>query len=436
MNPVLPVVAGLLVWLAAMPGGANKTAAETHSPPRTIDATGTEDVTDELEGFIEDVPDGGVISLPSKARYRIERTLTVRERHDLTIDGNGTTLFAATEGDRNRSHVRIDGGSDLTLRDLIVDGANPEAGLGDDAYREDREAQHGFDLAGAVRVELDSVAVTDVYGDSVYIGQNVDGVWSSQVWIHVSLFTRTGRQGTSVTAGRDVVIERNVYSQTRRATIDLEPNLPTQGASNVHVLDNRVGRGRLLFVAAHGNGPVDHIVIADNELRGRSLTISVTPPGTERRSSFYVVGNVSDTRADRTPMTFVRIDGVVVRNNDQPLVSQRAKEGEVGVQVTSVCSLDVRANDFGTGTVACQRGSPCGDAPDPQAPAPPAIPARDQPAPARPPPRRRPPGPQPPRRKRRTIAPQTTTATTRTKPTASTGCSSFPSSSGGPPSVR
>jgi len=356
--------------------------AERYTPPESIDATGAVDVTEELERFIAGVPDGSVIELPREARYRIESTLTITARHHLTIDGNRAALFATSEGDRNRAHVRIDGGSDLLLRELIVVGSNPDAGLGDDAYREEREAQHGFELAGTTRVELDAVAVTDVYGDAVYIGPGSDGTWSAQVWVHDSIVARTGRQGISVTAGRDVVIERNHLVETRRATIDLEPNLPPQGARNIHILDNTIGPGRLLFVAAHGNGPVDDVVIANNELRGRSLTISVTPPVGSRRTNFYVIGNTSNKPADRSPLRFVRIDGVVVRDNNQHLVPRRAEEGEVGVKATEVCSLEVAANDFGPETVALlQGGSRCGAPPDSRTPAPPAIPARDNSAP-------------------------------------------------------
>lgn len=90
-------------------------------------------------------------------------------------------------------------------------------------------------------------------------------------------------------------------TDARRATIDLEPNSPSWGAQNVHILDNEVGPGRLLFVAAAGRGPVAQVVVARNRLRGHILNMSVQPPGTDRRSGFYVVDNMSDTPASRSP---------------------------------------------------------------------------------------------------------------------------------------
>lgn len=82
------------------------------------------------------------------------------------------------------------------------------------------------------------------------------------------------------------MIERNTITDARRATIDLEPNSPSWGAQNIHIVDNQIGPGRLLFVAAHGLGPVDQIVVAGKELRGHVLSMSVQPPGADRRSGF------------------------------------------------------------------------------------------------------------------------------------------------------
>ena len=61
------------------------------------------------------------------------------------------------------------------------------------------------------------------------------------------------------------------------------------------ILDNTVGKGRLLFVASHGQGPVDNIVISGNHLQGHTLTIDAVPPEGRRRSNWIITNNVSDT---------------------------------------------------------------------------------------------------------------------------------------------
>ncbi|MEO5837387.1 MAG: hypothetical protein ABIQ73_15685 [Acidimicrobiales bacterium] len=139
--------------------------------PSTIDSTGAADVTDKLLAFIAGVPDGSTISFPANARYRIEGSLIIEGRRDLTFEGNNAEFFATTEADRNRRHWWIRNSDGITIRDIAVRGANPNAGVGDAAYRSDREAQQGFDFAGTSNTLVERVTVTDVYGDFVYFDQ-------------------------------------------------------------------------------------------------------------------------------------------------------------------------------------------------------------------------------------------------------------------------
>src|SRR4051794_30833598 len=64
-------------------------AGAIYAIPVLIDGTGTTDVTSQLQSFLNGVPDGSTIELPAGGRYRVEGTLTLQDRHDLTIEGNG-----------------------------------------------------------------------------------------------------------------------------------------------------------------------------------------------------------------------------------------------------------------------------------------------------------------------------------------------------------
>lgn len=158
------------LMLAMLIGVAPATASSPVVAPSAIDSTGATDVTASLLAFIEGVPDGSTISFPAGARYRIEESLIIEGRRDLTFEGNGAEFFATTEADRNRRHWWIRNSDGITIRDVVVRGANPHAGTGDAAYRADREAQHGFDFGGTKNALFEGVTVTDVYGDFVYIG--------------------------------------------------------------------------------------------------------------------------------------------------------------------------------------------------------------------------------------------------------------------------
>lgn len=367
------------VWVAAiaMPGTA-RSSATAGDAVRHIDATGASDVTADLQALLDRTPDGGVVRLQSGGDYRVEGTLVLEDRHDLRIEGNGARIFATTTGDIERSHIRIIGGSGFDVQDLEIEGANPRAGLEEGAYQATLENQHGIRLDGVTDVELDRVQIHGVYGDLVYVSRHEeDRRWTEQVWIHDSTLTHSGRQGIAVVAGRDIVIERNRFTDMARATVDLEPNAPSWGADNIHILDNDVGPGRLLFVAAGGGGPVNRVVIARNTLRGRPLNLWVVPPEGARRQRFWVVDNASDTLAQDAALQFTRTDGVIVHGNRQPM-----DEPHPLVETTDSCDVSITENDTAPGTrVLGGTSRQCNFILPVEPPEPPPVAGRGQPAP-------------------------------------------------------
>jgi hypothetical protein len=123
--------------------------------------------------------------------------------------------------------------------------------------------------------------------------------------------------------------------------------------SNVFILHNTVGQGRLMFIASHGQGPVDDVVISGNVLHGHDLTMDALPPEGERRSNWVVADNVSDTVVRHRPMRFFGIDGLVVKDN-----TQRVAGGDPGVVLTDDCGTVVSGNQFGHGGVV-RHGARC-----------------------------------------------------------------------------
>ena len=337
--------------------------------PASIDPTGRVDVTKTLQHFLTSVPSNRDVSFRKGARYRVEGTLVLWNQHRLTIDGNGATVFATTRGNKDRAQFWIKGGTRIVFRDLRVRGANPNGGTDDSAYVPKLENQHGFRFESVDGAELDHVQVSDVYGDFVYIGQGKRRVPSRNIWVHDSVFARNGRQGISVVSARNVIMERNHLSQTRRSTFDLEPDTRHARVSNVFVLNNVVGKGRLLFVAAHGQGGVNNVVISGNRLQGHVLSIdSLAPDRSPRRFNWVVVDNTSDTPAQRWPMRFVRTDGLVVRGNRQPVDGS-----EPGIVLNAVCGARVSGNELGLSRI--RQVTPVCAAPL-TVPTPPAIPGR------------------------------------------------------------
>jgi hypothetical protein len=416
MSRVRRLVVAVWVPVAiAVPGRSPVTAQAAGG----IDATGASDVTADLQALFDRTPDGGVVQLEAGGDYRVEGTLVLENRHDLRIEGNGARIFATTTGDIERSHIRIIGGSGFDVRNLEIQGANPRAGLEEGAYQEHLENQAGIRLDGVTDVELDRVHIHDVYGDLVLASRHEeDRRWTEQVWIHDSTLTHSGRQGIAVVAGRDMVIERNRLTNMARATIDLEPNGRSWGAENIHIVDNQVGPGRLLFVAAGGGGPVNRVVIARNTLRGRPLNLWVIPREGERRQRFWVVDNASDTVALDASLQFTRTDGVIAHGNRQPI-----DEPFAFVESTHYSDIAKTENDIAPSTrVLDGQSRQCNFIMPVQPPEPPPVAGRGQPPPPVP----------------STVAPQTTvpatTASTKATPASST--TSAPSTETSPPGTQ
>src|ERR1700722_18523288 len=166
--------------------------------PKSIDATGKADDTQALQQFIAKVPNGSVIQFQHNGRYRVEGTLFVRNRRNLTFDGEGSLMFVTTRGAPDRAQWWIKDGSNIVFRDLAVRGDNPNGGVAKAAYVAKLATQHGFRFEGVNGAEIDNVQVTDVYGDFVYVSRDKQKVPSRNVWIHNSTFRRNGRQGIAV----------------------------------------------------------------------------------------------------------------------------------------------------------------------------------------------------------------------------------------------
>ena len=348
--PVALVLAAALVL-----SGCLKTAPTVNPPavrvvqvPTSIDGTGRTDVSRPFSAFLATVPDGSTIELVPNAQYRMESTWVLPSRRGLTVDGKNAKIFSTTPGDRTRSNIVVQGGSDIVFRNLRVQGANPYAGSAlREAYQATKEAQNGFTLQGVHRITLDNVTVTDTYGDFVEVTRQYGADWSENVLITGSHFARNGRQGITLMGARNVVITGNTMSDMARATFDIEPGRGTGwGVEHVVILNNDVSRGRLFFVAAAGHGPANDVTVQGNRLHGMALQVFVQDADGGTRYDWKVLNNTSDlplTNPHQAAMQFWRVNGVDVHGNYQIF-----KKGipMYGVKTYNSCRLALASNSY------------------------------------------------------------------------------------------
>lgn len=351
--PRLPL-ALLLVGLLAV-AGCDYATFVTANPPEpgpaaltpNVDATGATDVSAPMAAFFASVPNGSTIDLAPGGRYRMESTLVIDGRRDLTIRGHGATFSMTTAGDLMRASLRVLASSHITISDLNVVGANPLAGAKDRTYRAERGGQHGFDIDNSKDVVLDRVSATDTYGDFVYVGARDGFPQSERVTVRNSSFARSGRQGITVTAGDGVSILDSDITEPKRSMFDFEPGRNAgRSVTNVVISGNRLSKGPLLFVAAEGHGPVDHVVIENNQLTGMNLGMSLEDLDGGRRFDWTIIGNTADLPSGNPhggTMRMRRLTGLVVLGNVQPMKPNRDM---VGVTATESDVIDVSGNTF------------------------------------------------------------------------------------------
>jgi Right handed beta helix region len=330
---VLPAPAG-----AAVPGTSDVTV------PTSIPSDCSRDVSADLTAWIASVPDGSTLQFAPGGCYRADRTIAIQYRNNLTFEGNESTFRAFTNGRelgarkaRNRSMFSFWQGTNITMRNTIVRGANPNAGLSDAAYVPALEAQTAYVVGGVENMVLDHVEAYDVYGDFVFVGAA-----THNLLVKSSTFARNGRQGWTIN-GTDIVFENNNIRMTRRATIDLEPSSVASIARRITIRNNTIGAGRLYFFANGGfAAPTEDISIIGNTFLNKAMTVRVNPPnGT--RSRYRIIGNRSTTPMDGAAFALNNVLGVEIRDNVQPM--QRGTRSP-GVSIRDCHDVTVTGNQF------------------------------------------------------------------------------------------
>jgi hypothetical protein len=324
--------------------------------PASIDATGSRDVSAELQSFILNAPDGSTIVFKAGGTYRLGMVIKMFGLNGITIEGNGATLrLTNPSGTGDSAALKIAGPSqDITIRNLTIIGNHAAAGTKDACCG--RESQHAFQVHGSSDVLIERVDISRIGGDCLYIDVHWDNrdLWSERVTFRDSTCRLVGRVGVSVTGGRDVRVVNNVFDEIGYSVIGIEPDGSRQGASNVVIRGNTIGsyglmdwlEGHLLYAcdAPWGGGAtVRDVTITGNTVAGNrsgydgqmhGLDVLTCGDGHHGpRKNITVTNNTAKQPVVGPVMRFIETDGVTVTGNTQPLSSGQlaAFPGSTGV---------------------------------------------------------------------------------------------------------
>jgi hypothetical protein len=316
--------------------------------PKRIRSDGSVDVTTALKRFINSRPNNSAVLFARNGRYRIDGTLEIQEKTGLWLRGRGAKLFARSKGDAFRRHIRVTGGGNVVIRNLTVKGANPNAGMADDAFDPQFEFQHGIEFDGVQGALLDHVRIFDVYGDFVYLGPSqISGVFtpSRSITIQKSRFERNGRMGISVDYASDVLIRDNYMGNCRRSWVDVEPTGANWAVDGLTIKNNTVGPHRLNFFANAGRGDnVGNVVITNNRTAPGATFGAITVARGDSpdasggyRGPYLIEGNVGPMRAG---FVFLEAADITIRNNTMPFSARPV------VQLSDAHTVRVDGNSF------------------------------------------------------------------------------------------
>lgn len=366
-----------------------------YTVPATIDRTGATDVSDTLNAWLATVPDSSVISFPANSTYRLEGGLHFKDRHGLTVIGNGARLWSKWSGDsatitlihnpnqglslyrvkladsttgfhlyaknldylkRSRFHVNFENCTNIEVTGIRIDGPNDTGGP-DGQYISSKEAQHGFNIQSCTDLSIRSSRVDQVWGDFFYVAGA-----SRRVYIEHNTCKQNGRQGIAVSRGDSIFVRYNNISQGRRSLIDLEPVLDWP-LRDIYIVGNYFGPGLLTWIAAGGKGgEFARIYIENNIIDGKSPNIVFGSDSTRRRGPVVVRGNISYA-GHGNPLgaawRFSYVDGLTVTRNSIPLQLTVVMQ-LVGVK--GCTGVDVLDNTFpnGLGNIAYLDYGPLG----------------------------------------------------------------------------
>ena len=364
------------------------------------------DSTGPVQAWIDSVPDGSVARFPAGQCVRAERTLFVHGRRGLTIDGNGSTLVAFTDGcesqtddgnptdacslpppvdapeaeadlrwPQSRSAFWVSESTDIVFEDITVDGGYESVGELINLL----EFQHGWRIDGGNDgIVLDQVRADRFGGDYVYLRDSDNSTVQNGVFGEGhGEASGNGRQGIAVTDGTNVYIRRNTVAAVTRSIIDIEADRPEEELRNIVIEHNTFdGEGALAWLSNVGADALhDGVYIRFNTINRISFAMQVRSraapdPSNLRRRNYQIVGNVG-TQPSANPAGWLilvnGVEGLLVQGNeaiarepsDLTLVDARSSRNVRVIGNTLLNGAD--AGRYAATEGVCERGNMVGD---------------------------------------------------------------------------
>lgn len=328
--------------------------------PASIPHDCSQTVDSQVNSFIQSVPNGSTIEFQPGGCYGQDGEILVTDRSNLTIDGNGSTFKDLTTGTGSRSNWDVQSGSNITLENMTIIGANANAGTGSSCYTTSLEWQYGINFEGTQTGIANHVTIEDTYGD--FIEAQFDQRYSiysappaRNITVENSTFNANGRMGVGLTDVQGFTMQNSTMTNICMDAIDVELDVDQEYGQNINILNNTFGAMRydLLSNYGAGNGSnVGNITVSGNIENGPLINceapVVVVPPSGYYRSGYTITNNHFLTYGDAVDLT--RTDNATVSGNIVSFTNGGCGSMS-GVNMTDSHTIWIESNTFANASV-------------------------------------------------------------------------------------
>lgn len=349
------------------------TTTPTVTIPSSITSSGDQSAA--LSSYLNGLASGTIVNFPSGATYHVSSSLTIDHTKNLTINGDGSTIYQNVAGPESSSVdpvMNLYENSDLAISDLTVEGSYTGSN-GGDFYEGDLgwllEANHGVSLTGDTTYDIQGDCIEINAPDDSFITSTNEGYGlNNNVTILSSTFDNCGYHGLTVEAADDLVVKNNTFENLGLDAMDFEYDTYSSGISNgvpdyaaednIKVTDNTfTSFCGDWFASLQGQTPgvAEHnILLAGNTINPecsedqRAIEILGTSPNSTtypyEDTNFVIEGNTwsgSDPiSSDPVGMAIEYVEGLTITGNIFPYDNQAV------MQLNGITGGNVSNNEF------------------------------------------------------------------------------------------
>jgi hypothetical protein len=312
-------------------------------------------VEGQIASFLSTVPDGSTIQFQPGGCYGQQGTIFVTDRQNLVIDGNGSTFRALTQGDSGRSNWEVQAGSNITIENMTLYGANPNAGVGAGCYNAALEWQHGIDFEATQGATVNNVNIYNVYGDFIEAQYDSRLGWDSSqparnILVENSYFSGSGRMGLGLTDVIGFTMQNSYMTGVCWDAVDVELDSNQEYGLDIQILDNTFGPTNLAVFSNFGQGynpNVGDITISGNTETGPLYScesaIAIGQYPGEHRSNYTITNN--QLLAGGYGMDIEGVDNATIDNNTVTYTNEGCNP-PAGVFLVDSHTVSIENNTF------------------------------------------------------------------------------------------